>query len=282
MLYRLGLLGAVGAAAIAYVNFAPADPTSVPGSGPVQGARLSSDRAPAERSGRASARALTRADPGHATELSRLNLADSMANLEQRAQGDPAFAYALATALATCDTAQVADETFTENAAQLVRPDDLEAAAATHNELFRPCHGLTSSTAEQRFDLITSAAARGVIEAQIDYRGLAAEFLSTEAALSRPGIMDTYKGNVVAFASAAAASGDPPALYNAFEVFDSPLFGAHDPIKAHAYLLAYGTVKGGSPQFQALVRSHAGSLGAKDLAAAQAYATQLGASSGKK
>lgn len=186
-----------------------------------------------------STRPRPRADPLYGAELARLPLSANMPKLLERASADPPFAYSLAMALQSCAAAESARDTLLEDLPHDLPDSEKEKAVQALVELSAPCADLPANANELRYDLVNSAAEAGVLEAQIHYRALAAPFVASEGALARNGVMDEYRRKSVEHAREAARSGEPGALFNAYDVISSGLFGQPDPVMAYAYLNAY-------------------------------------------
>jgi hypothetical protein len=162
-----------------------------------------------------------------------------MPALLERANGDPPFAYSLAMAIQNCAAAESARNTLLEDLPQDLPDSEKQTAVQALAEQSALCADLQANASELRYDLANSAAAAGVLEAQIHYRALAAPFVASEGAMARNGVMEEYKRRSVQYAREAAKTGEPGALFNAYDVISSGLFGKPDPVLAYAYLNSY-------------------------------------------
>lgn len=180
-----------------------------------------------------------RANPQYDAEIARMPLNENMPELLERASGDPPFAYSLAMALQNCASAESAQDTLLEDLPQGLPEAEKEKVVQAFVERSAPCADLQANSTELRYDLVNSAAAAGVLEAQIYYRALAAPFVASEGAMARDGVMEEYKRKTVAYAREAAKTGEREALYNGYDVVSNGLFGKPDPVLAHAYLNAF-------------------------------------------
>lgn len=195
-----------------------------------------------------------------------------MAAALERAHHDPDFGFALAMQLQECVTQKEDVDSLAD--ADLGRLSSRErdsllqqlAAAEAH------CHGIENSP-KQRYELIDRAAAAGIIDAQVAFRAVAADFFQTEEAIMRSGAIDEFKAKTVRYAIEAARSRQPSALYNAYDVTSNPMFGSVDPVTSLAYLLAYNHVSSGKGA--RLIPMAQRNLSAAQLASAQRMAQQL-------
>jgi hypothetical protein len=122
--------------------------------------------------------------------------------------------------------------------------DGLDAEAAK-------CAGLSPADLERQYDLITFAARGGVFEAQLDYFMAMKPRIQNGEAIRRPNAMDEIRENAVAFALAAARTGDPKALYYASRMFADNRFIPADPAREYQFLEIYSRSRGATPETQA-------------------------------
>lgn len=213
------------------------------------------------------------ANPEYEAELEASNLASSLPAHAARAQRDPVFAYALASALQSCSVVEEVDANFRDNISAKLSADKAEEVAEEINDQYAHCSGL-EFTAEQRYNLVELAAQAGVLDAQVNFRAVAADHVASEAALRDPGLLNRYKRSVRYYARRAALTGRPDALYNAYEVMSSDLFGSPDPVAAHAYLVAFER-SSTSARARTLLSRNEDDLDAAQLAEARALARKM-------
>jgi len=194
-----------------------------------------------------------KADARLESQLAAVNLAENIDALLLRADSDPVFAYALVGALQNCSVASFADDLALEHV-QGVSEEDANRLAMEHNEHFKQCQGLSGAYAKERFDLVEQAASQGVLDAQINYRLYAADFLRTEEIMTDPKQFEDYKSNAIKFAERAARSKTPEGVYSAYDVMSNERFG-NDPVKAHLYLSAYEALTGSASSQRLLEKS---------------------------
>lgn len=200
-------------------------------------------------------------------------LVERLVPLGRQAKDDPALAYGVAEALFNCRNIEAAEEQLVNDDMNGMSELQKVAAAKEIDELAAACAGL-DDTSEIRYDLVSDAAKAGILDAQINYRAIAADFVASEAALKREDTSGEFKRNVVRFAEAAARSGRADALYNAYDVYSSDIFGVKDPVVAHAYLLAYQK-KTRSNGAASLVQAEQKQLSAQQLERAQRLAGSM-------
>jgi len=190
--------------------------------------------------------------PAYKREIDSLRIQENLEQLKTKAQRDPVFAYALAMALLQCSTADAAYGALSDSAGRAYSAQQAAATETVLNRELEKCRGLKDRNLELRFDLATQAARAGVLDAQIDYRTLGAEFVLSESALRRPGAAAEFSQNVRLFTVRAASSGDPRALYNAFSLFSDGMLVKPDPVTAYRYLRKFNDAKNTSFSHRAL------------------------------
>lgn len=217
---------------------------------------------------------VSQANPQYEQELQSVVLTPQLDLLLERSKKDPAFAYALAVTLQDCSNLGLEEQAYLEKAESVEhgREFGMEQDALLEKKQKR-CEGVDRS-AELRHDLIDRAASSGIVEAQIAFRAIGAEFVASEAAMKRKGAMEQYKQNTLKYAYEAARSGSPEALFNAYEVVSSGLFAPRNEALAYSYLYAYSKVKP-SPRTSHLLAIEGRRLSANDLARAQSAAESM-------
>lgn len=172
-------------------------------------------------------------------ELNQLVLKERLPELLDRARHDPSLAYALSKALLQCEIADGSYAALADSAQGLGGAKKAEERMAELDRVFAKCKGMTGKALQSRYDLVTSAASAGLVEAQVDYRVLASEYVLSEAAHRHPEIAQEFHGNVVAFTNRAAATGNPDALFAAFRLYSDGMIVPPDAVLAYRYLRAY-------------------------------------------
>jgi hypothetical protein len=209
-------------------------------------------------------RPIPKYNPAVMEEINGLQLRDSMPELMKRAQRDPSTAYALALSLAQCAMADSAYQGLASSAEQMGGPAKLEARMKEYEKTFAKCQGVTSKNLELRFDLTTSAANAGLVEAQLQYRATGAEYVLSEEALRRPSVAQEYHRNAISYINRAAASGDPNALMAAFSLYSDGMLLPPDRAVAYRYLKAYAQANPNGPA-QNLLASYTRQLTPEEL-----------------
>lgn len=218
---------------------------------------------------------IARADPRYDQELRSVPLAPQFDLLLERAKKDPGFAYSLAAVLRDCSNLSLEEAAYLEKAdssAEYGREFEVEQHALLAEKQKR-CEGVSNS-AELRHDLIDRAASSGVVEAQIAFRAIAADFIASEGAMKRKNAMEQYKAKTLKYAYEAARSGSPEALFNAYDVASSGLFAPRNDVLAYSYLYAYSDVRP-SPRTSRLLATESKRLSASELASAQDAAKKI-------
>lgn len=201
--------------------------------------------------------------------LDGLNLADNLEDLTARARHNPALAHALARALQQCSIADTAYAALAENAGRNLGPEQASKAMTAMDKQFEKCVGLSGSHQALMFELAGLAANAGILEAQLDYQSLAGAYASGDAVLKDPKALAEYVDNVKQFTARAAATGDPNALYRAYELHSDGKFGNPDPVRAYRYLVELHRAR--SDAFsQRLLDRHSAAMSPNQLRAAQA------------
>ncbi|MEO6103408.1 MAG: hypothetical protein ABIP44_07200 [Pseudoxanthomonas sp.] len=192
----------------------------------------------------AAARVALTPDPLGMEELGRIVLAKQWESLTARAEREPAFAYTLASTLHECAQR---DQTYRsiEGRLKTLSAERVAASLAKAEARFAKCDGLSADQIDARFEMVERAARAGVLEAQIEYQGMVRVALNTGSALRTPGAVDRMRANAVAFAEAAARSGDSRGIYQAFEIYSLNFLVPRDNVRAYQYALAYSRVRPG-------------------------------------
>jgi hypothetical protein len=210
-------------------------------------------------------------DPGDRPWLDSILLADQFDSLLARAQKDPAFAYSLSHALYACSRA---DRTFRGIQDSLARRDPREhpeIRLKTAEAEFAKCSGLRPEQMDHRYELLNRAAAAGVLDAQLNYRGLAASDISNGSAVRIPNRVDEIRTNVEAVTVAAARTGDKKAVYNAYALYADGLLLERDNVLAYQYLSEAMRVSPQNPNYPSLMKFLTSQMSPDELRRAQAH-----------
>ncbi|MBN6150470.1 hypothetical protein JR065_08965 [Xanthomonas sp. AmX2] len=200
-------------------------------------------------------------------------LTEQLVSLGHQAKDDPALAYGVAEALFNCRNIEAAEDQLVNGDMNGMSELQKVSAAKEIDDASAACAGL-GDTSEVRYDLVSNAARAGILDAQINYRAIAADFVASEAALKRDDTSREFKRNAVFFAETAARTGRADALYNAYDIYSSDIFGVRDPVVAHAYLLAYQK-KARSNGAASLVQAEQKQLSAQQLERARRLAGSM-------
>ncbi|MCB1561702.1 MAG: hypothetical protein KDI75_11520 [Xanthomonadales bacterium] len=179
-------------------------------------------------------------DPAALDRVRSSRLVEDWDQIVEDAQSDPSLAYALSDALLKCSISGGFYSRLSDSLDKKeISPDKAESQLGQIESLRNPCVGLDDAHTELRFDLAAMAARAGILEAQMNYKALAADFVSSREVLRRPEAVREYVDNVRRFTVEAAATGDPNALFNAYDLFSNGIFTEPDVGRAYHYLRQY-------------------------------------------
>lgn len=175
-----------------------------------------------------------------------LILADEIDHLLERAKSDPSLSYALADRLTDCAVIPDALDAIESGSSGHLTPTIAASMIDDVDSRMTRCGELTKNYDREIYSLVTQSAEAGVIEAQINYSTYASRILTTADIVSNPALVQDFRNNTLRFAHQAAATGDPDALFNAYQIYSQGQFVDRDPARAHHFLHRYYEKTGNS------------------------------------
>ncbi len=200
--------------------------------------------------------------------LNGIHLAGQLEALTDESRRDPTLAYALAKALLLCSATDSAYAGLAAEAEGNMKAEAAAGALATMDEHFEKCVGLSGSHDKLMFELAGIGASAGLLEAQLEYQGLAGKYARSDAVLKKPELVAQYASNVRMFTERAAATGHPEGLYRAYELYSEGRFAEADPVRAYRYLIALNQARHDAFS-QRLLDRYSKQLSTEQLRAAQ-------------